>query len=412
MLIKSVAVLNGSELIRGQDIKLDGNRIAAIGVGLAADRSEEVLDARGKLAIPGLVNSHTHLAMTLFRGYADDMDLLPWLEEKIWPLEARLTAEDIRAGAMLGCLELIRAGVTCFSDMYLFPDETALATKQMGLRAIVGAGVFDMNPSLLKDAGPFIQRFQGDDLIVPAVAPHAISTCSEETLLSCRDLALQSGTMVHIHLAETRQEAEDCQSQRGHSPVEYLDSLGMLNSRLLAAHCIWVSDRDIALLAARGASVAHCPVSNHKLVSGFAPVEKLLCAGVRVSLGTDGASSNNSLNVFQEMKVASISEKCIRGSPTALLAASAWKMATDYAYSTFGLDMGLRPGALADLALIDLQKPWFYPQSNIISHLVYSMTGGVDTTIVNGKVLMRGGIIPGEALILEQAQERFERLTS
>jgi 5-methylthioadenosine/S-adenosylhomocysteine deaminase len=410
MLIKGASALCGSRLVKGQDILLDGGRIAAIGKDLDVDRGEEVLDGRGKLAIPGLINSHTHLAMTLFRGYADDMELQPWLEQKIWPLEAHLEPEDVRAGARLGCLELIRAGITCFCDMYLFPDETALAAKEMGLRAVVGAGVYDMRPSLLKGAEQFICRWSGDDLVTPAIGPHAINTCSEETLLSCKNIAEKNDCIVHMHLAETRQEVEDCQRMRRMSPVGYLDSLGLLSARLLAAHCIWVSDADIALLARKNVSVSHCPVSNHKLVSGFAPVEKLRCAGIRVSLGTDGASSNNSLNIFQEMKVAAISEKCIRGSPTAVPAGVAFDMATKNAYSTLNLPMGLYPGALADIALIDMQKPWFYPETNIVSHLVYSMTGGVDTTIVNGRVLMRNGVIPEESRILAKAQERFEDL--
>lgn len=412
MLIKEAAIIKGDGLLKGQDIKIDENRIAAIGPGLRADRGEQILDGRRKLALPGLVNAHTHLAMTLFRGYADDMELVPWLKEKIWPLEAKLNEEDISWGVKLGCLEQIRAGITCYCDMYLFPDETAQATKKMGLRAVVGAGVFEIFPELLGGVEPFLRRWQKDELITPAIGPHAVNTCSEQTLLFAKELAEKYKAFIHIHLSETRQEVEELKSRMGLSPVEYLESLGMLNSHLVAAHCVWVSPRDIEKLAAGKANVVHCPVSNMKLASGFSPVERLCSSGVNVCLGTDGASSNNNLNIFQEMKVSAISEKCIRKNPTALPASLVWKMATENAYSCFGLPLGLRAGGLADLSLIDLQRPWFYPENNIVSHLIYSMTGGVDTTIVNGKILMREGIIPGEAEILQSAQERFERLIS
>ncbi len=412
MLIREAAIISGIDLLKKQDIKIDDNRIVAIGPGLKADRGEEILDGQRKLAIPGLVNAHTHLAMTLFRGYADDMELVPWLKEKIWPLEAKLNEEDISWGVKLGCLEQIRAGITCYCDMYLFPNEIASATKKMGLRAVVSAGFFDIMPDLLKGVEPFLSRWQGDELITPAIGPHAVNTCSKETLLFAKELAEKYKAFIHIHLSETRQEVADVRSKLGLSPVEYLESLGMLNSYLVAAHCVWVSFRDIKKMAARKANVVHCPVSNMKLASGFSPVERLSSSGVNVCLGTDGASSNNSLNIFHEMKVSAISEKCVRQNPTAIPAALAWKMATENAYSCFGLPMGLRAGCLADLSLIDLQKPWFYPENNIVSHLIYSMTGGVDTTIVNGKILMRDGIIPCEAEILEKAQERFNRLTS
>jgi len=411
MLIRDVSILSGNSLLGGRDIKIDGNRIASIGAGLSPDRGEEILEGRGKLAIPGLVNSHTHLAMTLFRGYADDMELLPWLRERIWPLESRLSAQDVRVGALLGCLEQIRSGITCFCDMYFFPDETAQAAREMGLRAIVGAGILDAVPSLLPEAEPFLRRWKGDELITPAIGPHAVQTCSEETLLRCKELAERFGTMIHIHLAETRKEVEDfCASGNAH-PVRYLDRLGILGPSLVAAHCIWISGEEVSMLGKRGVNVVHCPVSNHKLASGFAPVEEMLGAKVNVILGTDGASSNNSLNLFQEMKVAAITEKCVRARADALPAWRVWQMATRNAYRAFRLPVGLYEGALADLALIDLQRPWFYPRTSMVSHLVYSMTGGVDTTIVNGKVLMRDGVIPGEAAILERAQECFERLS-
>ena len=412
MLIKDVSLLQAGKLVKGRDILIQCNRIARIGRDLKDEENDETIDGRGKLAIPGLVNSHTHLATALFRGYADDMLLQHWLEEKIWPLEARLTPEDVYWGAKLGCLELIRFGTTCYNDMYFFPDETARATKEMGLRAFLSAGIFDIRPELLAEAEPFIRRWQGDELICPAVGPHAAYTCSEETLLQARDLADRYNTLIHIHVAETKEEVDGFNLTKGLSPVEYLDSLNMLSPRLVAVHCVWLTLEDAHLLAARGANVVDCTVSNLKLCSGIAPLNCLLEAGVNVCLGTDGSCSNNNSNLFGEMKVTAIVQKNAYQTPAAFSAEQVWHMATEGAYKAFGLQMGMREGALADLALIDLRKPWLYPQSNMVSHLVYSMTGEVDTTIVNGKVLMRNGFIPGEAEILEEAQKRFLRLTS
>lgn len=412
MLIKDVSLLQSGALVKGRDILIEGNRITKIGRELKDETKEEIIDGHGKLAIPGLVNSHTHLAMTLFRGYADDMALMPWLTEKIWPLEARLTPEDIRWGVKLGCLEMIRFGITCYSDMYYFMDETAAATKEMGLRAFLSGVLFDARPELTGEAETFLRDWSGDDLIHPAVGPHAIYTCSEDNLLGARDLAKKYDAMLHIHLSETKGEVEESIKKHCQSPVEYLDSLGLLSNRLVAAHCVWLSEKDIAILARRGVNVAHCPVSNLKLAAGIAPVVSLLRAGANVCLGADGASSNNNLSLFEEMKTMAIVQKNACRRPDVMLAEEVWKIATENAYKAFGLDMGLRDGALADLSLIDLKRPWFTPETNIRSHLIYSMSGGVDTTIVNGRALMRGGVIPGEGNILEKAQAQFERLTA
>lgn len=413
MLIKDVSLLQSGQLLNGRDILIQGNRIVKIGRDLSDETDEELIDGHGQLAIPGFINAHTHLAMTLLRGYADDMELKPWLQEKIWPLEARLTEEDIRWGVKLGCLELIRFGVTCYSDMYYYPDAIALATKEMGLRAFVSGVVFDMKPEMLGQVEPFISRWKSDDLITPAVGPHAVYTCSKETLLKAKEVADRHNAMIHIHLSETREEVDGLNLTTGMSPVEYLDSLGMANERLAAAHCVWLSEEDCHLLARRRVNVVDCTVSNLKLTSGIAPLNTLMKADVNVCLGTDGASSNNNLSLFEEMKVTAIVQKNAYHTPSAFSAEQIWRIATENAYRAFGLSMGLHEGALADLSLINLKrKPWLYPFSNMVSHLVYSMTGGVDTTIVNGKVLMRDGVIPGETAILEEAQKRFERLVS
>jgi 5-methylthioadenosine/S-adenosylhomocysteine deaminase len=412
MLIKDVSIIESGQLQPGRDILIDGGKITNVGRDLKDESDDEPINGRGKLAIPGLINGHTHLAMTLLRGYADDMELMPWLQEKIWPLEAKINEEDVRWGVKLGCLEQIRFGITCYSDMYYFPDATAQATKEMGLRSFLSGVVFDMKPELLGQVEPFIRRWKGDDLITPAVGPHAAYTCSEETLQKAKEIADRHGSMIHIHLSETREEVDGFLLSKGKSPVEYLDSLGLLNSRLAAVHCVWISPEDCNLLAERKANVVSCTESNLKLTSGIAPLNTMMKAGINVCLGTDGASSNNNLSIFEEMKTTAIAQKNAYHTPADFSAEQIWHMATENAARAFGLNLGLRPGAFADLALIDLKKPWFWPQSNIISHLVYSMAGGVDTTIVNGKVLMQNGVIPGEEEILEKAQERFLRLTS
>ena len=413
MLIKGASLLQAGEVIKDQDVLIEDNRIIKIGRALKAE-DDEIIDAEGMLAIPGLINGHTHLAMTLFRGYADDMKLMPWLEEKIWPLEAKLTPEDIRWGVKLGCLELIRLGVTCYNDMYYFMHETAEATREMGLRAILSGVLFDMRPDLMNEAEPFVRRWKDDDLIRPAIGPHAVYTCSEETLHKARDLAEKYDLMLHIHLSETKDEVDRSIDEHGKTPVELLDSIGFLSEKVVAAHCIWLSPGDISTLARRKVTVVHCSISNHKLASGIAPLDKLLTAGVNVCLGTDGASSNNNLDLFQEMKMTAIAQKCAHFKPDLFRAGDIWKIATENAYTAFDLDLRLQEGSLADLSLIDLKKPWFCPRplTNAVSHLVYSMLGGVDTTIVNGQVLMREGIIPGEEAILEKAQEQFEDLVA
>jgi 5-methylthioadenosine/S-adenosylhomocysteine deaminase len=415
VLIKDASILKDGCFLRDVNITIEGSRVTGIGPGIKdMSGDDEVIDASGMLAIPGLINAHTHLAMTLFRGYADDMELMPWLEERIWPLEDKLNSEDIRWGTKLGCLEMIRSGTTCYNDMYYFMDETARATKEMGLRAFLSAVLFDMRPDLIDDVEPFIRRWKGDNLIVPAVGPHAVYTCSEETLSKAMDLAEKHGVMLHTHLSETRSEVESFAKSSGQSPVEFLDSLGFLSDRVVASHCTWLSPKDVSIIAERRVNVAHCSISNHKLASGIAPLDQLQRAGANICLGTDGASSNNSLNLFQEMKTTAIAQKCAHSRPDLFKAEEIWRMATENAYAAFRLDLGIRQGALADLALIDLRKPWFCPltEENIISHLVYSAQGGVDTTIVDGKVLMRGGVIPGEEAILDRAQQQFQDLVA
>ena len=287
------------------------------------------------------------------------------------------------------------------------------------MRAVLTYGFIDLGNEEkreheIRSTERFVAQVKSQDnpRIKAAAGPHAVYTVSQEGLRWLAGYSEEQGIGIHIHLSETREEVDGFLLSRGKSPVEYLDSLGLVNERLAAVHCVWLSPEDCYLLAERKANVVNCTVSNLKLTSGIAPLNTMMKANVNVCLGTDGASSNNNLNLFGEMKTAAIVQKNAYHTPAAFTAEQVWRLATENAHRAFRLNLGLHSGALADLALIDLQKPWFCPQSNIISHLVYSMTGGVDTTIVNGKVLMRQGVIPGEAEILEKAQERFLRLTS
>lgn len=297
-------------------------------------------------------------------------------------------------------------------DMYYFMDETAAVTREMGIRGVLSGVIFDMRPELLDDVEPFIKKWRDDELIKPAVGPHAVYTCSEDTLLRAKEISERYDVKIHIHLSETRDEVDTFVNQWHMTPVEFLENLGFLSERVVAAHCVWLTPRDMRILAERRVNVAHCPISNLKLASGIAPVATLIEQGVNVCLGTDGASSNNNLDIFEEMKVASVVQKCAAGRSAILPADAVWRMATENAYRAFSLDIGIRPGALADLALINIKRPWFTPETSMLSHLVYSMPGEVCWTICNGRVLMRDGVIEGEDKILEEAQRCYERLIS
>jgi 5-methylthioadenosine/S-adenosylhomocysteine deaminase len=391
-------------------VYIEGNRIAEIGKRREADT---VIDGRGKVALPGFVNLHTHAAMTLFRGWGDDLDLTTWLQTKIWPAEAKLRPEDVYWGTKLACLEMIKSGTTTFNDMYFHMDQAAKAVREMGLRAFLAEGIVDLNDperaaKQLRTAEDMNRRIDAmkTDRITPAFGPHAIYTVSKDSLLRIRELADKKGSLIHLHLSETKREVDDCVAETGMRPAKYLDSLGFLTKDVIAAHGCWLEPSEIDVLAHTGAKVAHCPISNMKLSTGAAmPYPALREAAVVMGLGTDGAGSNNSLDMFETMKVAALLQKFETGDPKVLPATEAFELATFGGARALGIDAGIiGVDRLADLILIDPVRPELTPRHSDASNWVYSAHGNVvDTTICDGVVLMRGRRVKGEAEILERA---------
>jgi len=355
------------------------------------------------LILPGLMNSHTHAAMVLFRGLADDLPLKTWLEDHIFPAEARLTSELVALGTELACAEMIRCGTTSFVDMYMFEDSVASVADRVGLRAWLGEGVFDFpSPSFssgeeaLKETERLMDKWKGHPRITITVDPHTPYTCRPELLKHSQKLAEARDALIVIHLAETEWENAEIRRLCGVSPAEHLDRLGLLGDRLLAIHCVSLSKNDISLLARRDVRVVHCPESNLKLASGIAPVPELLEAGVTVALGTDGAASNNDLDLMSEMDTAAKLHKGVRKDPTLISAPEAFSMATTWAAKALHReDLGcLREGSKADLIVVDMNQVHLRPCYNPISHLVYAArSGDVQDVMVAGRMLMEDRVL-------------------
>lgn len=361
----------------------------------------EELDATGQVVLPGLVNTHTHAPMVLYRGLADDLALKAWLEQYIFPAEARtVTPEFVRVGSRLAALEFIQSGTTTFADMYYFEEEVAGATKAAGLRGVLGQTILQFpapdapTPSEgLARARRFIEAWRGDDRVVPAVAPHALYSLDEATLVAARDLARRHGVPLLMHVAETREEVETSRKRLGRSPVAALERLGVLGPQVVAAHAVWVSAEDIAVLRRHRVGVAHNPESNMKLASGTAPVPDMLRSGVSVGLGTDGAASNNDLDMFEAMRQAAFLHKLVTGDPRAMPARTVLELATLGGARVLGLADrigSLEPGKRADLITVSMRGARQTPLYDPISHLVYVCRGDdVLTVIVDGRIVMR-----------------------
>ena len=390
------------QVLRDSSVRITEGRIDEIGK-LQPNAKDNVIDCKRKALIPGLINTHTHLSMSLFRGYADDLELREWLEKKIWPLEARLDGETCYHGALLGSLEMTRTGTTCFVDMYFHMEDVARAVGEAGLRAVLSAGMIDKpdksgTEAERKNTLKFLEHIRRlkNPLLSFAAGPHAPYTCGEETLLWARDVAEKEDALVNIHIAETRGEQAQFEKDGKGRVAEYLDKIGFLNNRVLAAHSVWLTKSEVRLFGKRGVRVAHCPVSNMKLASGgTAPVPEMWEAGVPVGLGTDGAASNNGLDMFDTMKMTALVHKNSRWDPTIMNAQRVLDMATLDGARCIGREKELGSveiGKRADLVLLDLRDPNLIPihrKETVVSDLVYSANGqNVDTTIVDGKPLM------------------------
>lgn len=412
LLIKS-AFLNGIK----QNILIEHGKISYIGP--ENQQADETINAEGLAALPGFINAHTHAAMALFRSYADDITLQEWLQNKIWPVESKLKPEHVYAGTKLACLEMIKSGTTCFNDMYFYPDQVARACIELGVRAVIAEPVIDVfkndlvsqSNNEIKEKIDLLSKI--DPLIDPSIAPHAIYTVTEEKLKWIAKFSAEQNILVHMHLSETEKENTDCIAQHGKTPVEYLKELNLLSPRLIAAHSVYLSEKDAKILAEHQAKLVNCPVANMKLSVGnalnFKMLEHLNC---NVCLGTDGPASNNNLDMFQTMKTAALLQKHHYKSPAIMNAQQTFDAATIKAAEALRLNAGkLEEGRLADIILVDLNNPKLVPHHNLISSLVYSADSScVHTTIINGKVVMRDRIVLGEEKIIENAKEAAEEL--
>jgi 5-methylthioadenosine/S-adenosylhomocysteine deaminase len=384
-------------------VALQGEEIVAVGpLSELKNRydADRVLDYPQGLILPGLINAHTHAAMALFRGLADDLPLEEWLNKYIFPAESRVNGDFVYWGTKLAVAEMLLSGTTTFTDMYLFAGDVAKAAAETGIRAVVGEVLYDFpSPNYgppeagLKFSENLCRTWQGNPLIRVAIQPHAVYTCSPELLLECGELAEKYDTRLIMHLSETPQEVRDCQGRYGATPVGHLYRLGLLNHRLLADHAVVLSGADRMLLTASHAGVAHCPESNMKLASGISPVADLLKRGITVALGTDGCASNNNLDLLQEMDTAAKLQKVHCMDPTVLPARTALEMATVNGARVLGLEKevgALAPGLKGDIIVIDLDQPHLTPIYDPYSHLVYAATGAdVQTVLVHGRIVVQ-----------------------
>lgn len=411
---------DGAVAVRGDSIVAEGSRDDIASRYDAA----RTIDAHDEIVMPGLINGHQHAAMSLFRGLADDLALNDWLQKYIFPAEARnVTPDFVTWGTRLGILEMLRGGTTTYADMYYFEDEVARATKEAGMRGVLGETIIDFPapdnksvPEMLSYTENYIKHWQDDPLITPAIAPHSIYTCSMKTLQQAAALARKYHAPILIHLAEAPFEGEQSRAKYGLSPTAYLENIGVLGPDITAAHCVWVDAGDMKLLASRDVGCVHNPSSNMKLASGASPVVDLLAAGVPVGLGTDGAASNNDLDMFEEMDLAAKLQKLVRMDPRALPAEEVVAMATINGARALHMEKqigSLEAGKKADIILIRTKLPHATPMYNVYSQLVYALKASdVDTVIVGGKIVMehRRMLTLDEPQILAKAREYAKKI--
>ena len=401
--------------VKRGDILVEDTLITKIAESIE-DAQAEVIDASAGFVMPGLINTHTHAAMTLLRSYADDMELKTWLEEKIWPAEANLEAEHVYWASMLAFAEMIRSGTTTYADMYFYMDQVAEATLEIGMRAVLARGLIeftDPDKKNIQETIDLIKKYHntGDGTITCLFGPHAAYTCTPDYIQAVIEAADQQGVGIHIHIAETAQEIQDIQKMYGKTPVEHLEATGLFNRHVVAAHCVHVSETDIDILKKYNVGVCHNPTSNLKLASGIAPVPQMLAAGLHVGIGTDGASSNNNLNMFEEMHLTSLIHKGHTLDPMVTSAEEVLKMATIEGAKVLGIadKVGsVEVGKKADLIMIDLQKTHLAPEADLMANMVYSAQGSdVQHVMINGKMVLQDYrlLTANESVIIDKAAE-------
>lgn len=401
-------------------ILIEGNTITHVGeVPKKSTEGALTLDGTDKAAIPGLANTHTHAAMTYFRGYGDDLDLMDWLNNMIWPVEAHLTPEDVYWGAKMACVEMIKTGTTAFLDMYTYPEATAQAVEESGMRAVLSYTMFDRgNEQRAKidrdNLSHYYELFQGfSDRVQFSVGPHAIYTVSGKQLQYAHQFAAEHDLLVHLHLSETYTEWKDACRLYGTTPVRYLNKLGILSPRLVLAHSLWMDSEELQMLADNGCSTVHNPASNMKLASGFRfRYNEMRQQGIKVGIGTDGCSSSNTLDMTTAMRLASLLAKAWEGDPKVASAQQIFDSATKSGYEILRINGGeIAVGKVADLCLVDLSVPEMTPTHNLTSNMVYSASGSfVNTTIVDGTILMHDRVVENEQEIRSQFMKHCHNL--
>ena len=424
----TVVTMDGSRrVIESGSVAVKNGRIVAVGSVAEIDRnygSREIVNATGKVVIPGLINGHTHVPMTLFRGLADDLDLQEWLTKYIFPAEAKnVTEEFVRVGARLGLAEMIRSGTTTYCDMYYFEDAIADETSKAGMRGVLGETVIDFpvadnktNAEAMAYVEKFVSKWKNNPLITPAIAPHAPYTVSEEHLKAARAFSDRTGAPIVTHISETKREVDDSVKAKGTTPVDYLNRIGFLNNRVIAAHMVWPSEAELGLLKQLGVGIVHNPQSNMKLASGVAPIPRMLKEDLPVGLGTDGAASNNDLSMWEEMDTAAKLHKLISNDPKVVSAEEAFEMATIRGARALHLEKeigSIEKGKRADLVVVDLDDLNQTPYYNIYSDLVYAAKAAdVRTVIIEGRVVMRDRrlLTLNEATIKADARRYRERI--
>ena len=423
IVIKNGTVLTMNQentLIEGGAVGIKGDTISYIGKNIEDHyNSKKVIDADGGIVLPGLINGHTHAAMSLFRGLADDLPLMDWLTKYIFPVESRMDADFVYTGTLLACAEMILSGTTTFCDMYLFESEVAKAAKKAGMRCLAGEVLYDFDSpnygpveSGFRYTESLIEAWQDDPLVSIAVEPHSLFTCSPDLLKKANQLALKYRVPLITHLSETMSEVNDIKERYGRRPVDHLQALGLLGAHLIADHCVHLEKSEIKILVQNGVKAVHNPESNMKLASGIAPIPEMLGMGMTIGLGTDGCASNNNLDLFTEMDMAAKLHKLKTMDTTVMGAVTVLKMATIEGAKALGMEAitgSLEEGKKADIIIVDVKKPHLTPMYNPYSHLVYAARGNdVSHSMINGKLLMEGRKLLGLPLeeIMHQAREK------